>query len=128
MLVFFIIVFAIYFLTNFYIFLKGYRAIPESGNLRLIYTIIYIVLASTFIAGKFLERNHSSVFTDIMNIIGGFWMAFMLYGFLILFISDLLAPLFRLTGVLSQNDMPIFRKVETQYCSRENGRKGYGEN
>ena len=110
MLVFFIIVFAIYFLTNFYIFLKGYRAIPESGNLRLIYTIIYIVLASTFIAGKFLERNHSSVFTDIMNIIGGFWMAFMLYGFLILFISDLLAPLFRLTGVLSQNDMPIFRK------------------
>lgn len=110
MLTFFIIVFAIYFLTNLYIFLKGYRAIPGSGNFRLIYTIIYIVLASAFIAGKILERNHSSLLTDILNIIGGFWMALMLYAFLSLLISDIVFPILRLSGVLSVRDIPIFRK------------------
>jgi predicted MPP superfamily phosphohydrolase len=110
MLVFFIIVLTIYIFTNLYIFLKGYRAVPDSGSFRLIYTIIYIVLASTFIAGKFLERNHSSVFTDILNIIGGFWMAFMLYAFLTLLISDILSPILRLTGLLSVNDLPQYKK------------------
>jgi predicted MPP superfamily phosphohydrolase len=110
MLIFFIIVFTIYFLTNLYIFLKGYRTIPGSGNFRLIYTIIYIVLASTFIAGKILERNHSSLLTDILNIIGGFWMALMLYAFLTLLLSDIISPILRLTGVLSVRDIPLFRK------------------
>jgi len=110
MLIFFIIVFAIYFLTNFYIFLKGYRAITDSDNFRLIYTIIYIVLASTFIAGKIFERNHSSVLTDILNIIGGFWMAFMLYGFLSLLLSDIVFPIVRVTGLLSVHGIPLYRK------------------
>jgi predicted MPP superfamily phosphohydrolase len=110
MLIFFIIVFTIYFLTNLYIFLKGYRTIPGSGNFRLIYTIIYIVLASTFIAGKILERNHSSLLTDILNIIGGFWMALMLYAFLTLLLSDIISPILRLTGVLYVRDIHLFRK------------------
>jgi uncharacterized protein len=110
MLVFFIIVFTIYFLVNLYIFLKGYRAIPETGNFRLIYTIIYILIASAFVAGKFLERNHSSVFTDILNIIGGFWMAFMLYAFFILLISDIVAPVLRLTGILPHTNIQLYRK------------------
>jgi uncharacterized protein len=110
MLVFFIIVFTIYFLTNLYIFLKGLKAIPGAGNLRLIYTFIYIVLASTFIAGKFLERNHSTVFTDILNIIGGFWMAFMLYAFLILLLSDIVFPILRVTRILSFENIFLYRK------------------
>ena len=110
MLVFFIIVFTIYFLANFYIFMKGYRVVPETGNLRLIYTIIYIVIASAFIAGKFLERNHSSVLTDILNIIGGFWMAFMLYGFLMLFLSDITALVLKISGILPKNGLLLFRK------------------
>jgi predicted MPP superfamily phosphohydrolase len=110
MLVFFIIVFTIYFLVNLYIFMKGYRALPDKGSLKLSYTIIYILLASTFIAGKFLERNHSSVLTDVLNIVGGFWMAFMLYGFLILLLSDIILPLLRLTGVISPSVMPQIRK------------------
>jgi uncharacterized protein len=110
MLVFFIIVFTIYVLANFYIFIKGYRVVPGTSNLRLVYTIIYIVIASAFIAGKFLERNHSSVLTDILNIIGGFWMAFMLYGFLMLFLSDITAPVLKISGILSKNGLLLFRK------------------
>jgi uncharacterized protein len=110
MIIFFVIVFTIYFLTNFYIFLKGYRAISASGNFRVTYTIIYIVLASAFIAGKMLERNHSSVFTDVLNIIGGFWLAFMLYAFLSFLISDIAFPILRLTGILTVQDFQLYRK------------------
>lgn len=111
LIVFLAIAFAIYFLTNLYIFTKGYRAISGPGSYRVIYTIIYIVLASAFIAGKMLERNHSSVFTDALNIIGGFWLAFMLYGFLSLFISDLVSITLRLTGFLKTDEMGSFRKL-----------------
>jgi uncharacterized protein len=110
MLIFFIIAFTIYFLTNLYIFLKGFKALPHAGSFRLIYTIIYIVLASAFIVGKLFERNHSSILTDILNIIGGFWLAFMLYAFLTLLISDIVYPVLRLTGILSIQHIPLFRK------------------
>jgi uncharacterized protein len=109
MLVFFIIVFAVYFLANYYIFLKGYKTL-STGNSRFLYTIIYILLASAFIAGKILERNHSSVLTDILNIVGGFWMAFMLYGIMTLFLSDITSLFLRLTGLLSKDSLLNFKR------------------
>ena len=110
MLIFFLIVFTIYFLTNFYIFIKGYRVVPEGNYYRLIYSLVFILLASTFIAGKMLERTSSTVFSDILNIIGGFWLAFMLYGFLLLLLSDIAKPLLRLTGVITSHDLIIYRR------------------
>lgn len=110
MLIFFLTAFIIYFLANYYIFIKGYRAIPSGTNGRLLYTLVYILLASAFIAGKILERNSSNVFTDILNIIGGFWMAFMLYGFLLLLISDIARPLLRLFGVITSADIFLFKR------------------
>jgi predicted MPP superfamily phosphohydrolase len=79
-------------------------------NFRLLYFIIFIVLAATFIAGKFLEASHSSVLSDILNIIGGFWMAFMLYGFLFLFLSDLISLILRISGVISSGNIMQYRK------------------
>jgi predicted MPP superfamily phosphohydrolase len=110
MLVFFSIVLTIYFLANLYIFVKGYHAIPQFKNFRLSYTIIFVVLALTFIGGKILERSHSSVLADILNIIGGFWMAFMLYAFLLLIISDIVFLILRLPGIISGQNIIIFRK------------------
>jgi uncharacterized protein len=110
MLIFFLIVFTIYFFTNLYLFMKGFRAIPPGGNLRTIYIIVFIILASTFIAGKFLERADSSLFSDILNIVGGFWMAFMLYGILLFLLSDIAFPILKLTGVLNIENIPIYRR------------------
>ena len=110
MLIFFLIVFTIYFLANFYIFIKGYRIIPQVNHYRLIYSLAFVILASTFILGKILERNSSSVFTDILNIAGGFWMAFMLYGFLFLLLSDIILPVARLSGIIDSQNMMIIRR------------------
>lgn len=111
MAIFFIVVFTVYILVNLYIFLKGYKVFNAYGNLKITYTITFILLASTFIAGKFLERIHSSVFSDILNIAGGFWLAFMLYGFLLLFLSDIIYMVLRLTGILQADQAFLFRKV-----------------
>jgi predicted MPP superfamily phosphohydrolase len=110
MLVFFLIVFTVYFLANYYLFIKGYKVVPAVNRLKLIYTVSFILLASTFIAGKILERAHSSVLSDVLNIIGGFWMAFMLYGILLLVISDIASPFLRLAGVINNENLVIYKR------------------
>ncbi|HRR94214.1 MAG TPA: metallophosphoesterase, partial [Bacteroidales bacterium] len=109
--IFFIVVFTVYILVNLYIFLKGYRVFSAYGNLRITYTVTFILLASTFIAGKFLERIHTSVFSDILNIAGGFWLAFMLYGFLLLFFSDIIYMVLRFSGAVTADQAFTFRKI-----------------
>ncbi len=109
-LVFVTIVIGIYSLANLYIFIKGGNAIPVFKNNRLIYGLIFFTLAFTFIAAKFIESRHSSFITDALNIVGGFWLAFLLYGFLFLFISDILLLIIRLTGLLSTDSVQVFRK------------------
>ncbi|MFN8241247.1 MAG: metallophosphoesterase [Bacteroidales bacterium] len=108
MAIFFLIVLTVYFLTNFYLFLKGYRIFEPGSRERLLYTISFVLLASTFIAAKFLERSHSSVFTDVLNVIGGFWMGFMLYATLLFLLSDIIRPIGRLTGIIQPGSIPLY--------------------
>lgn len=109
MAIFFIIVFTVYFLVNLYLYIKGQRALAGAGyNIRA-YTVIFLVLASAFIAGKFLEYGNSNVFTDILNVIGGFWMAFMLYGSLIWLMADILLLVQRPFHLVPDDIMPKLR-------------------
>jgi uncharacterized protein len=110
LVVFLTIVLTIYSLANTYIFLKGFHAInPPRGN-RLLYILIFIGLAFSFIAAKFLESRHSSVFTDTLNVIGGFWMGFMLYAVMFLLVSDFVYLILRLTRVLDPVNIPAYRR------------------
>ncbi|MBN1108125.1 MAG: metallophosphoesterase [Bacteroidales bacterium] len=109
-LIFFSIVFTIYFLGNLYIFIKGYNSIPGAREHRILYFTAFILLASMFVIGKILETNHSSVFSDILNITGGFWLAFMLYAFLFLLLTDITVPILKLTGVVGPESLPEIRK------------------
>lgn len=108
--IFFTVVLAIYSLANIYIFLKGYNTIARAGNSKTLYTVVFILLASAFIAGKILEARHSSVASDILNIIGGFWLAFILYGVLFLLLSDILYLPGRLTGIIRPEKIFLYRK------------------
>jgi len=110
MIIFLTIVLTIYSLANTYIYLKGFNSVPAFRNFRILYLVVFVVLAATFIAGKIIEARHSSVLSDILNIIGGFWMAFMLYGFLFLLLSDILSLVLRVTGTLNSDNMSDYRK------------------
>ncbi len=110
MLIFFLIVLTIYSLVNIYIFYKGYNAIPVLKEKRLIYASFFFVLAGIFIVAKILESRHSSVITDALNIVGGFWLAFMLYGFLFFLISDVVLLILRIPGFIDPHSIPVYRK------------------
>lgn len=110
MIIFFAVVLTIYSLANVYIYFKGYNSIQAFRNFRICYMIIFLILASTFILGKILEASHSSVVSDILNIIGGFWMAFMLYGFIFLLMADIISLLLRVTGIINSGNIILFKK------------------
>ena len=110
MIIFFSIVLTIYSLVNIYIYYKGYKSLPVLQENKLLYTLTFFLLAAVFVAAKFLESRHSSLITDILNIIGGFWLAFMLYGFLFFLLSDIVISGLRITGVIGGESILIFRK------------------
>jgi len=110
MIVFFTIALSIYSLINIYLFYKGYQAVPVLHNNKLIYAISFFVLAGLFIFAKILESKHSSVITDALNIIGGFWLAFMLYGFIFFLLSDIILLILRIPGIVKGDSILIFRK------------------
>jgi predicted MPP superfamily phosphohydrolase len=110
MIVFFTIALTIYSLVNIYVFYNGYRAIPALQNHRLLYIITCFLLAVLFIVAKILESKHSSVISDIFNIVGGFWLAFMLYGFLFFLLSDIILLILRIPGIVHGDNIFIFRK------------------
>ncbi len=109
MAIFLIIVFTVYFLTNFYLWMKGHRALSGAGFSTTWYTVVFLVLASTFIAGKILEHSYTNLFSDILNVIGGFWMAFMLYGFLIWLTADILLLLQKPFHLIPETAIPKMR-------------------
>lgn len=106
---FFAIVLTIYSLINAYLFFKGYQLMISRQN-RLIYSAVFILLALTFVAGKILESRFSSVFSDILNITGGFWMGFMLYAFLLFLLSDIISLAVRASGILNNDNIINYRK------------------
>lgn len=110
MLIFFSIVLLIYAIGNIYLYLKGYNAIPALKANRAVYAAVFFSLAFIFIVAKVLESRHSSVITDILNIIGGFWLAFMLYGFIFFILSDIIYLILKIFGVLDTANAFLYRK------------------
>ncbi|HUS86229.1 MAG TPA: metallophosphoesterase [Bacteroidales bacterium] len=107
-ILFILIVITIYFSANSYIFIKGLKALSGQINIRL-YILTFLSLAMTFIAGKILERNSSSVVVDILNVTGGFWLAFMLYSTLFLLLSDILRLVIFPAGIMQEDQLGSYR-------------------
>lgn len=110
MIIFFSIVLLVYSLANYYLYTKGLNAIPALRANKFNYALAFFSLSAIFIIAKFLEARHSSVLTDIFNIIGGFWLAFMLYGFIFFILSDIVYLLLRVTGMLKPDHILMYKK------------------
>jgi predicted MPP superfamily phosphohydrolase len=88
-IIFFSIVLTIYGLANFYIFIRGWQAIPQHSRWRIPYLALFLFLALSYIIGRFLEKIWLSIISDIFVWIGSFWLAMMFYFFLIVVVIDL---------------------------------------
>lgn len=87
---FFSIVLLIYFFINFYIYKRGMLLIHDGSNLRIWVSLSFWVVVASYVFGRVIERFALSWFTDILTWIGSFWLAAMLYFFLIVLVVDVL--------------------------------------
>lgn len=88
-IIFFSIVIGIYALINIYIYSRGLQAIPHASALRTWYKWGFWILALTYVAGRFLERVYIGTATDVLIWTGSFWLAAMLYFFLLVVVFDI---------------------------------------
>ena len=89
-IIFFSIFFLLYGLINFYIFLRGWQAIPTDSSLRVPYAALFWVVALSFIAGRFLERIAITPFSTVVVWVGSFWFAAFAYFILSILLIDIL--------------------------------------
>ena len=90
LIIFLSIVLSVYALINFYIFIRGWQAIPDNSSFKKIYLITFLFVSFSFIAGRILERFWLNQFTDIIVWIGSFWLAAILYFLFIIIFLDLI--------------------------------------
>ena len=89
-IIFFSIVITIYGLVNYYVFIRGWQAVPQHSRLRTIYLVCFLFLALSYIIGRLLEKIWLSTISDIFVWIGSFWLAAFFYFFLIVLVLDFL--------------------------------------
>ncbi|MCZ7602694.1 MAG: metallophosphoesterase [Melioribacteraceae bacterium] len=111
-LIFISIVLLVYVSVNYYIFSRGLQAIPKDSKLRTYYTILFILTALTFWAGRILENFMLNWFTETLVWIGSFWLAFILYYFLFAALFDLLRLLNHFIGIFPSVIVQNYEKVK----------------
>ena len=88
---FFLIAFCIYTIGNIYLFVRGWQALEITGQRRVWFAAAFWMVALSFIVTQALRVNGASgVLFDALLIIGSFWIAILLYGFLMLLVVDIL--------------------------------------
>jgi predicted MPP superfamily phosphohydrolase len=89
LLVFLTVVLLVYTLVNLYVFNRGLQSFTGNSPTKTVYKILFLVLVSSYILARIFERVYPSVMSDVLMWIGSFWLAAMMYFFLIVFILDL---------------------------------------
>jgi len=101
---------SIYAAINAYIFIHGWQGVPSSAGWRIAYTAVFVFLFLSFIAGRLVEREWFSDFSEVLVWTGSFWVGAMLYFFLICVLIDIL----RIANYL----LPFFPNALTANPSR----------
>ncbi len=89
-IIFYGLVFIIYFLANYYIFSRGWQAIPPGSRIRIIYLSAFIFFSLSLIAGRVLETYMPGLISNVLVWTGSFWLAAMLYFLLIVLFIDII--------------------------------------
>ena len=112
-IIFFSIALAIYGSANYYIFIRGWQAIPQDSRFRIPYLILFLFLALSYIIGRFMEKIYQSLISDIFVWIGSFWIAMFFYFFLIVVLVDL--------ARLVNHWFPFFQLITDNYVKLKKG-------
>ena len=109
---FFIIVFIIYTISNFYIFYRIKQVLPKSKFIR---TVFYITFSFFYLAFIIAMLGRNIIPVTIQKMIyfpGTVWMGMMLYLIMYFLITDFLYYLFRFLRIISSKKAKYFRKIQ----------------
>ncbi len=102
-LIFFVIVFLIFSLTNWYIGVRSWQALmawfPAADHR--IFIGVFCLLSFSYLLGRVGARFLPGAAANFMTIAGSYWMAVMFYGFLILLFIDILRLVNHFTGLVT---------------------------
>lgn len=90
MLIFVLIVLTIWLAGNYYVFIRGWQALPDIRIVKTIYASVFIFCALSYIFYRVLERQWLSPVTDTAGWIGSLWFGALLYFFLMVVLFDIL--------------------------------------
>jgi predicted MPP superfamily phosphohydrolase len=105
-IIFFGIFFTILGLLSLYIYIRGLQSIPPDSSLRNPYTIVFWIIAFSFMGGRILEKSLPAILSDLLIWMGSFWIAAMLYFLLAVVCLDLLR--------LVNHFLPFFPSIITE--------------
>jgi len=88
-IIFFTIFFSIYGLINYYILVRSLQSFSFNSNVKPYYISFFLLISLSFIIGRILENYWLNPFSKTFVWIGAFWLAAMLYFFLIVFLLDI---------------------------------------
>ncbi|MEI6347317.1 MAG: metallophosphoesterase [Bacteroidota bacterium] len=87
----FISIFSLVFLSaSYYVFIRGYQAMPNIYWLKLTYSILFWTLSASFIVSRFTGTESLMALHFFTTWVGVFWMVASLYFFLIVLSIDLI--------------------------------------
>lgn len=100
-IIFLTVFFTLYGAVNFYIFMRGWQALPKEWMVRIPYLVVFLVFALSYIAGRVLERVSICAASDYLIWIGSFWLGMMVYLFFGVLLCDILRLVNWLSGVVA---------------------------
>lgn len=89
-LIFFSIVLLVYTVINFYIFRRTYSALDGTGIYRSVFLYSFMLLVLSYPLGRIGEQISRNILTESLVIVGSFYLAIMVYAFLMILVIDIL--------------------------------------
>jgi predicted MPP superfamily phosphohydrolase len=100
-------VFSLYFLLNYYVFIRGWQALPDMQTIKIIYIVVCSVVFVSYILSRFLERTRWVKLSEPFTWIGSIWLLAMFYFFLFIVLIDLIRLLDYLFHFLPDTNLKL---------------------
>jgi predicted MPP superfamily phosphohydrolase len=113
LILFFTVFFIINGLISFYIYTRGMQAIPANFRFRGTCSVVFWIIALSFIAGRILEKVLPSPVAEFIIGIGSIWLGAMLYLFLIVVFLDLVRLVNHFLPLLPASIMNNYPKTKS---------------
>lgn len=101
-IIFFSVVLIVYGSINYYIFIRGWQALPKESPAKYYYLGLFLFLSLSYLIGRFLENYYLSGFSSFFVWTGSYWLAMMVYFLLAVLLIDFLRLLNHFIGIFPE--------------------------